>query len=250
MKRKINIDRTKISKEEIAQNKNFNQLVNLATPFKLPFYKSVWFGPSLASIIIVSISIITYLQWDQNDINTENSVSLINQNDTIPKIKSQQVTYEEDTPCINPPSELLQQKATSFLINNEKGSRIEHSSGTIIEIPKNAFEINGDPVKGEVEIKYKEYKDQVDILLSGIPMHYDSADTDYVLESAGMIQIFGFQDDIPVEIAKNKTIKFSFPTKDDSQRFNLYQLDTVNNKWDYQGKPSLTKGFLCLLNLA
>ena len=110
--------------------------------------------------------------------------------------------YNEDTPCINPPSEHLSMEATSFTVNSNEGGEFSHPSGTIIEIPKNAFEKDGISVQGDVEIKYKEFKDQVDILLSGIPMHYDSAGNEYVLESAGMVQIFGFQNNIPIQIKK------------------------------------------------
>ena len=240
MKRKYTIDRKKLNAEEISKGKNFDQLMNMATPIKLPFYKAGWFGPSVITAVLISASIVTYiLMSDMN--NTTNSATYIPEK---PKkentVKNKLVTYSEDTPCINPPSESLQISGTSYKVDNQKGDKIKHASGTIIEIPKNAFEINGKPVEGEVEIKYKEYKDQVDILLSGIPMHYDSANTDYVLESAGMVQINGFQDDIPVDIANGKTIKISFPTEDNSKRFNLYELDTANNRWDYMGKPSLT----------
>lgn len=240
MKRKYTIDRKKLNAEEISKGKNFDQLMNMATPIKLPFYKAGWFGPSVITAVLISASIVTYiLMSDMN--NTTNSATYIPEK---PKkentIKNKLVTYSEDTPCINPPSESLQINGTSYKVDNQKGDKIKHASGTIIEIPKNAFEINGKLVEGEVEIKYKEYKDQVDILLSGIPMHYDSANTDYVLESAGMVQINGFQDDIPVDIANGKTIKISFPTEDNSKRFNLYELDTANNRWDYMGKPSLT----------
>ena len=240
MKRKYTIDRKKLNAEDISKGKNFDQLMNMATPIKLPFYKAGWFGPSVITAVLISASIVTYILMSDIN-NTTNSSTYIPEK---PKkentVKNKLVTYSEDTPCINPPSESLQISGTSYKVDNQKGDKIKHASGTIIEIPKNAFEINGKPVEGEVEIKYKEYKDQVDILLSGIPMHYDSANTDYVLESAGMVQINGFQDDIPVDIANGKTIKISFPTEDNSKRFNLYELDTINNKWDYQGKPYIT----------
>ena len=240
MKRKYTIDRKKLNTEEISQGKNFDQLMNMATPIKLPFYKAGWFGPSVITAVLISASIVTYILMSDIN-NTTNSSTYIPEK---PKkentITNKLVTYSEDTPCINPPSESLQISGTSYKVDNQKGDKIKHASGTIIEIPKNAFEINGKPVEGEVEIKYKEYKDQVDILLSGIPMHYDSANADYVLESAGMVQINGFQNDIPVDIANGKTIKISFPTEDNSKRFNLYELDTANNRWDYMGKPSLT----------
>lgn len=240
MKRKYTIDRKKLSAEEISQGKNFDQLMNMATPIKVPFYKAGWFGPSVITAVLISASIVTYILISENKETPNKEANIPEEIKKEVTEEKNKISYSEDTPCINPPSESLQISGTTYTINNQKGDKIEHPSGTIIEIPKNAFEINGKPVEGEVEIKYKEYKDQVDILLSGIPMHYDSAKTDYVLESAGMVQINGYQDDIPVDIANGKSIEISFPTEDNSKRFNLYELDTTNNKWNYMGKPSVS----------
>ena len=232
MKRKYTIDRKKLSAEEISQGKNFDQLMNMATPIKVPFYKAGWFGPSVITAVLISASIVTYILISENKETPNKEASIPEEIKKEVTEEKNKISYSEDTPCINPPSESLQISGTTYTINNQKGDKIEHPSGTIIEIPKNAFEINGKPVEGEVEIKYKEYKDQVDILLSGIPMHYDSAKTDYVLESAGMVQINGYQDDIPVDIANGKSIEISFPTEDNSKRFNLY--DEKENLYEFE----------------
>ena len=38
-------------------------------------------------------------------------------------------------------------------------------------------------------MKYREYLDQKDVFLSGIPMNYDSADVRYNFESGGMFEM-------------------------------------------------------------
>lgn len=238
MKRKVNINRPSISDEEIAKGKNFSELAKMANPVDLPFYKSSWFAPSIAGVSLV-VALVAF-QY----INQEKEISELK-----PKIEKVQkqveestlISYNEDTPCIKPPSEKLSIKGTSYMVNNSKGKTITHPSGTTIEIPKNTFIKDGKLVEGEVEIRYKEFKDQIDILLSGIPMHYDSANTDYVLESAGMVQIYGFQNNLPVDIKNGKSIKINFPTQDPSSRFNLYELDTTENKWDFKGKPTVNR---------
>ncbi|MDG2370684.1 MAG: hypothetical protein P8M12_08570 [Flavobacteriales bacterium] len=238
MKRKVNINRPSISAEEIAKGKNFSELAKMANPVDLPFYKSSWFATSIAGVSLV-VALVAF-----HYINQEKEISELK-----PKIEKVQkqveestlISYNEDTPCIKPPSEKLSIKGTSYMVNNSKGKTITHPSGTTIEIPKNAFIKDGKLVEGEVEIRYKEFKDQIDILLSGIPMHYDSANTDYVLESAGMVQIYGFQNNLPVDIKNGKSIKINFPTQDPSSRFNLYELDTIENKWDFKGKPTVNR---------
>ena len=238
MKRKVNINRPSISAEEIAKGKNFSELAKMANPVDLPFYKSSWFATSIAGVSLV-VALVAF-----HYINQEKEISELK-----PKIEKVQkqveestlISYNEDTPCIKPPSEKLSIKGTSYMVNNSKGKTITHPSGTTIEIPKNAFIKDGKLVEGEVEIRYKEFKDQIDILLSGIPMNYDSANTDYVLESAGMVQIYGFQNNLPVDIKNGKSIKINFPTQDPSSRFNLYELDTIENKWDFKGKPTVNR---------
>ena len=237
MKRKVNINRPQISSEEIAKTKDFTKLSNLATPTAIPFYKTVWFAPSIVGVsLLVAFAAFQYIKTNKEPIQ------LVAEKKEITKGKTSSVqipSYDEDTPCINPPSEHLSMEATSFTVNSNEGGEFSHPSGTIIEIPKNAFEKDGISVQGDVEIKYKEFKDQVDILLSGIPMHYDSAGNEYVLESAGMVQIFGFQNNIPIQIKKGKAINISFNTEDKSNRFNLYELDTNFNNWKYKGKPEV-----------
>ena len=236
MKRKVNINRPPISSAEIAKGKNFSELAKMANPVGLPFYKSSWFAPAIAGVSLV-VALVAFQYIDQEKEIAESTP-------VIEQAKNQQkepvtISYNEDTPCIKPPSEKLTIKSTSYMVDNSKGRTITHPSGTTIAIPKNAFVKDGELVEGEVEIRYKEFKDQIDILLSGIPMHYDSANTDYVLESAGMVQIYGFQNNLPVEIKNGKTLKINFPTQDASTRFNLYELDTTENKWDFKGKPTV-----------
>jgi hypothetical protein len=210
----------------------------MANPVDLPFYKNSWFAPSIAGVsLVVALVAFQYINQEKEISELKPAIEQVQQ-----QVEEQIViSYNEDTPCIKPPSEKLTIKGTSYMVDNSKGKTITHPSGTTIEIPKNAFIKDGKLVEGEVEIRYKEFKDQIDILLSGIPMHYDSADTDYVLESAGMVQIYGFQNNLPVDINNGKSIKINFPTQDASSRFNLYELDTTGNKWDFKGKPTVKR---------
>ena len=70
-------------------------------------------------------------------------------------------------------------------------------------------------------------------------MTYDSAGTEYTFESAGMIEIYGYQNGQPVELADDKPIRIEMHPKDGSSRFNLYELDTSSGNWEYKGKTEL-----------
>ena len=240
MKKKINVDREKISAEEIASQKNFDQLLSQFPGFaKPPLYKSGWFITTVASVAAVVTVTTMMLNNESEEVATTEE-----QTDAPPLISDLDqdiITYDEDTPCVNPPVEHLDVKQTSYLVGSEGGS-FEHKTGSTIEIPASAFvDEDGKTVEGEVEIKYREFHDPVDFLVSGIPMNYDSAGTNYTFESAGMVEIYGEKDGKPVEIAEGKKIKISLLPKDGSDRFNLYELDTSNGKWGYKGKPTLVQ---------
>ena len=53
-----------------------------------------------------------------------------------------------------------------------------------------------------MEINFQEYHTEAEVILSGIPMQYDSAGTKYTLETDGMFKLSGKQKGSRVEIAK------------------------------------------------
>jgi hypothetical protein len=125
----------------------------------------------------------------------------------------------------------------NYIINAEEGGTIMHSTGTLISIPANAFvDKNGNSIKGDVEIQYREMHTLSEIFVSGIPMTYDSAGTEYHFESAGMNEIKGFKDGEPIFINKNKSIDISMKSDKEDSKFNLYYYDTIQNQWINKGK--------------
>ena len=233
MKKKINIDRDPINGEEITSRMNFNQLLsNFPGYIKLPFYKTGWFITTVASVaVLVTVTAILFSNNNTKEIIVSAS----------PPITTESIiTYNEDTPCINPPIKKLDIQSDSYYCENEVGGEFTHSSGSTIVVPKDAFvDNNGNSLNGEIELRYREFHDPIDFILSGIPMTYDSAGTEYTFESAGMIEIYGYQNGQPVELAHGKPIRIEMHPKDGSSRFNLYELDTSSGAWEYKGKTEL-----------
>ena len=233
MKKKINIDRDPINGEEIASRMNFDQLLtNFPGYIKLPFYKTGWFITTVASVaVLVTITAVLFSNSNIKEVIVSASPPVTVENG---------ITYDEDTPCIHPPVKKLDIPSDAYYCENEVGGEFRHSSGSTIAIPKNAFvDINGNSLKGEIELRYREFHDPIDFILSGIPMTYDSAGTEYTFESAGMIEIYGYQNGKPVELADGKQIRIEMHPKDGSSRFNLYELDTSSGDWEYKGKTEL-----------
>jgi hypothetical protein len=233
MKKKININRDPINGEEIASRMNFNQLLsNFPGYIKLPFYKTGWFITTVASVAVLVT--VTAILFSNN--NTKDGVISASPPVTTESI----ITYDEDTPCINPPIKNLDIQSDSYYCENELGFEFTHSSGSLIKVPKNTFvDKNGKSLSGKIELRYREFHDPIDFILSGIPMTYDSAGTEYTFESAGMIEIYGYQNGQPVKIALGKSIRIEMNPKDGSSRFNLYELDTSSGDWAYKGKTEL-----------
>ena len=233
MKKKINIDRDPINGEEITSRMNFNQLLsNFPGYIKLPFYKTGWFITTVASVaVLVTVTAILF---------SNNNTKEIIVSAPPPVTTESIINYDEDTPCINPPIKKLDIQSDSYYCVNEVGGEFTHSSGSTIVVPKNAFvDINGNSLNGEIELRYREFHDPIDFMLSGIPMTYDSAGTEYTFESAGMIEIYGYQNGQPVELGDDKPIRIEMHPKDGSSRFNLYELDTSSGDWEYKGKTEL-----------
>jgi hypothetical protein len=72
-----------------------------------------------------------------------------------------------------------------------------------------------------------------DIIVSGIPMQYDSAGKKSHFESAGMFQITGKQNGQPVYIQPDKQLSVELASQNNTNHFNQYYLDTVKKGWQY-----------------
>jgi len=102
-----------------------------------------------------------------------------------------QEEYFASQPFVNPPLENIKPTFTSKKVSANQGGIYEYDNGSKLIVPAAAFvNQNGKIVEGDVNIKFREMHDYVDFFLSGIPMTYDSAGTKYILESAGMVEIY------------------------------------------------------------
>lgn len=120
------------------------------------------------------------------------------------------------------------------------------ANGTSIEIPEQAFvDQSGNLVTGEVEIKYEEFHNAADIIASGIPMNYDTADIKGNFQTAGMFKINGFHNGQPVAVAEGKSININMASYVDDGGYNFYELKDNNKKWTFLGvgknKENLSK---------
>ena len=238
-KRKINVNRPQISSEEIAAGKDFASLMQ---DYRKVGGKSIFQKPGyMASFLAAAASIVglvAYLYWSAPEPSEMNTTPTVAENkaDATPQAEAVSPTFME------PPMAGLDVPKTHYEVSSEEGSVLEYPTGSKITIPPTAFvDENGKTVNGKVEVRYREFHDQVDMFVSGIPMTYDSAGTTYQLESAGMMEIEAFQDGEPVYIHPGRQIEVELASDRDSREYNLYRLDTINENWECLGKEKEIK---------
>ena len=233
----FNINREKISDEEINKNKDFDTLVKQFKEQSLKKArgdqswwknKTVQYATVIAGLtVICTITYSTLFKSDSSN-NTSNDKKTTLSNPPAPTTKS---------PVVKPPSSTLRIPYASYKIDAAKGASLHHAGNSKINIPKKALvDRSGKEIVGEVTIQYREFHDLGDIVLSGIPMQYDSAGKSYQFESAGMFEIKGTQNGEPVFIKPGEKIRVEMASGNPETKFNQYLLDTVKGNWTYLKK--------------
>lgn len=239
-KRKTNINRPKISSEEIAGRRDFNSVLNsyqtIVKPVSKPFFENVWFitGTSIVAASIIALTAFYRLFNDNGNDKDKTKNSYV--------YSPGEDSAGERTAFINPPFKGLNIEYENYIIDAEKGGDLEYKTGSTIRVPKNAFfDENGDLIKGSVEIRYREFHNPIDFIVAGIPMTYDSAGIQHHFESAGMMEILAFQDGKSVYVNPDNLIAVEMVSEYDGTKYNLYSLDTVAGSWKFEGKDKVIK---------
>jgi hypothetical protein len=220
----INIDRTPLTEADFAQGKDFSGVMkayNQQSP--TAWNQSSWFKWGLASVVAVSVVAAAILMVSSNeDVVTE----------VVPPVVPTEIMEPVESPFIAPPVAELVEDYIIVDVNAEKGGKFALGSSNI-EVPPSVFlDDDGNKVKGVVQLKYREYKDKIDLLFSGIPMDYDTAGTTMVFETGGMFELRGEQLGKEIFIAQDQAISVEMKG-DDAPGFNTYYLNEDSKKWDY-----------------
>ncbi len=203
-------DREPLSAEQVKKGMNLDGVLKETAKFKTPFFKPLLVWTSLS---IAAGALIYFIAFNKKE-------------------------QEKERPVVNP---LLSSEAlvpAKFTVDTSKDTTLIYPNGTVIRIPAGAFNSkDGKDISGPVEIAYREFHNPGDILLSGIPMSYDSAGENFQFESAGMFEIKGTKDGEPVFIKPGKPLEVSMRSlNSDPGKFNQYYLDTAKKAWDYLGR--------------
>jgi len=136
---------------------------------------------------------------------------------------------------IQKPFDHVSDNIKEFLVSPNEATELKLDNGSVIKIPANAFTfLDGSPISEQATIEYEEFHSLADIILSGIPMTYDTNGVEENLVSAGMFTIDGNVNGTPIKVAEGKKLDVSIASyEEDTPCYNFYELNEKGN-WDYQ----------------
>jgi len=230
----VKVDRPEITDDQILKHKNFDQVVQAAST------ASTAAASGLTAIklwiILGTVALaapLTYLLMADEPVENESTAYAPAVQETSNEVATAKLK-------VDPPSKGQDIPYELFTVQNEKGGVITSASDSKISIPADCFQYpDGSPVEGAIEIQYREFHKPLDFFLSGIPMTYDSAGTNYHFESAGMLEILAFKDGQPVNIKPSQEIQVDLVSETAASNFNTYYFDTAAGKWSYEGQHAI-----------
>lgn len=231
--RNYKLNPLKISKTEIEGTKDFKKLEkavrsnsNREITQKKGFSLNTFIFTISALLITVSVILFKGKKEPQKVEQKRESVVEIELVDS---------TREEKK--VSPPILGINVPFSSYKIDNQVGGNLIYKTGSVLEITPNTFlDSLGKTIKGEVEIRYREFHNPFALFLSGIPMEYDSAKSEYVFESAGMVELRAFKDTKEVVMDENKPINIDMVSLNNKDGFNIYTFNEKEGNWEYKKK--------------
>ncbi len=156
--------------------------------------------------------------------------------------KAAETKWDRDYRNVKPPFRNVEVAKTYYTVNTAEGAVLTVGSGTSIRIPQNGFvDKNGKRIEGNVQVDYREFRDQADILVSGIPMKYTANGETGIFESAGMFELNASANGEEVFLAPGKLVSMDFASVDARPSFNLYAYDDAGANWKELGSAGAVR---------
>jgi len=156
----------------------------------------------------------------------------ITSNNTIKKEKSETVFYQANPYCIKQPIPGIKINDTLYTLHSTQKTEFTYRSGSKLNFDANAFVTqSGEKYDGPVKIFYREFRNPVEIMLSGIPMTNTENGETHLFKSGGMYQLNAFdKNNNTLTTVSDTSVKINFVLTDTSQNFKFYSLNN-NGSW-------------------
>lgn len=222
--------------KRIEQHKDFAALLDKYKAEKSPVKQKkrasmrvVWIG--LTTAVAAAIAYLLIIKPFGTEVDTD-------------ALFAAQEVYFADKAFVQAPIPSAEPGFTQKTMAAEKGGAYDLNAGLKLVVPEMAFmDDRGREITGEIQLEYREMHDPVDFFLTGVPMYFDSLGQHYQMESAGMIEVYCFQDGKPIQLAPDKKIKVELVSKvvfsgeSLTDNFSLFYLDTVQRRWVQSDLP-------------
>lgn len=142
-------------------------------------------------------------------------------------IQSTPIAYQSKLDCIKQPIPGININDTLYSFNPSQKISFTYESGTKLTIDRNSFLTqNGSLYNGTVKLFYREFRNPVEIMLSGIPMTNIVNGETQLFKSGGMYELNAFDaSDKPLNLVSDTSIKINFALTDTSQSFQFFSLN-------------------------
>lgn len=159
------------------------------------------------------------------------STALLLRNQPVKTTGNAQQKADSPSMTVKPPLPALDVPYDTFEINVVAGDTITYKGCTnIIFKPGSIQESDGQRVE-KTKVLYREFQNQTEIMMSGIPMMYDTAGKKYLFESGGMFELKSLNKN--EKIAGARMVEVKMCTQHNQQNFNWYKLDEKSGNWNY-----------------
>lgn len=127
----------------------------------------------------------------------------------------------------------LETPFSKYRVSTKFCSKLTHSSGSIIFIPDNAFDIDANKVDS-VDIYYREIRSPKDMIVHNIPMTFVLMNKSYFLESNGMFEIWCKSGEQEINIHEDRSIEVRFAIAPEEIDISMegFQFNSDTRLWD------------------
>jgi hypothetical protein len=212
---KINIDRAKVSKEEIDSKRNFDNILKQVMGYSKPFYKTKLFLNSILVILFTTTVAYTVLQLEKK----------------VREIKEHENDGYAQISAVKEIGSNAALKTQEFVVQIDKDTVLNTAQGAVIKIPAGSLQ----STDKNVVLLLKEAYTLEDMIRAGLTTKSGKD----LLSSGGMFYIHA-KDSVHVKIIKPLAI--NIPTEEVNEDMKLYKGDiTPTGKIDWQEPVELRK---------
>lgn len=147
---------------------------------------------------------------------------------------------------INPVISGININDSIYYLSSSIDNYVEYQSGSTLYFPKNSFLTKeGKEYKGPVKAFYREFRNPLEQVLSGIPMTNQENGQENIFVSAGMYELWAYsENNEQLTLKPDKKITINFVPTTDTGVYKFYSLDTSTGNWaSSQKNIDLTKAF-------